>query len=80
MWKLIKEEPVALQTIIQAALALAISFGAKLSGGNVGAILAVSAAVLGFVTRKAVTPTANPKMDDGTPLVIKPAAARERAA
>jgi len=69
LWRRVKEEPVAFQSIIQTVLALAISFGLKLSGNTVGSILAVTAAILGFATRSVVTPTSNPKADDGTPLI-----------
>jgi hypothetical protein len=71
MWRLIKEEPVAIQAIIQALIALAISFGVGLTATQVGSITAVTAAVLGFLARHVVTPTANPKLSDGTPLVPK---------
>jgi len=71
MWRLIKEEPVAIQAIIQALIALAISFGVGLTANQVGSITAVTAAVLGFLARQVVTPTANPKLSDGTPLVPK---------
>jgi hypothetical protein len=56
MWQRIKEEPVYIQGIIQAALALGISFRLHLSPEQVGAILALTAAVLSFLTRKKVTP------------------------
>jgi hypothetical protein len=61
MWQLIKEEPVSTQGIIQAAPALATSFGLGLSSSQMGAILAVTAAILTFLTRQQVTPLANPK-------------------
>ncbi len=54
----IKEEPVAFQGLIQVALALGLSFGLNLSNIQVGAILAFSAAVLAFLTRKVVSPVA----------------------
>ena len=69
MWQLIKEEPVSTQGIIQAALALATSFGLGLSSSQMGAILAVTAAILALLTRQQVTPLANPKTNDQTPLV-----------
>ncbi len=69
MFRLIKQEPVMFQGLIQAVLALALSFGLKLTGDQVGAILAASAAVLSFATRTQVTPVANPKTNDGMPLV-----------
>jgi hypothetical protein len=67
----IKQEPVMFQAIIQAAVALALSFGLKLSSTQVGAILAFTAAILSFWTRSQVTPTANPRTNDGVPLVPK---------
>jgi hypothetical protein len=44
---------------VQAVVALALAFGLDLSTEQVGAILAVSAAALGLVTRSQVTPTAS---------------------
>lgn len=69
MWNLIKNEPVALQGLLQAGLALAMAFGLNLDAHKQGAILAFTAALLGFITRQVVTPVANPKAADGTPLV-----------
>lgn len=69
MWKKIQEEPVLVQGLAQAALALGISFGLPLSSDQVGAILAVTAALLAFWARTQVTPLANPKASDGTPLL-----------
>lgn len=51
-------EPAAILAVIQTVLALVIAFGTDLSVEQVGAILAVSAAVLGLITRSVVTPTA----------------------
>lgn len=62
MWQLIKEEPVSTQGIIQAMLALGTSFGLGLSSSQMGAILAVTAAILTLLTRQQVTPLANPKL------------------
>jgi hypothetical protein len=69
MLQRIKQEPVMFQGVIQAALALGLSFGLKLTSAQLGAILALSAAILSFWTRSQVTPTVNPKANDGTPLV-----------
>ncbi len=69
MWQKIKEEPVLFQGLLQAFLALLMAFGLKLDATKIGAILAFSAAVLSFVTRQVVTPTANPRASDGTKLV-----------
>ena len=69
MWHLMKEEPVGVQGIIQALLALGTSFGLGLSNSQMGAILAMTAAILALVTRQQVTPLANPKTNEQTPLV-----------
>jgi len=50
-------EPALVLAALQAVIALAISFGLNLSTGQVGAILAASAAVLGVVARTQVSPT-----------------------
>lgn len=52
----LKSEPALILGAVQAILALAITFGAGLSTDQVGAILALSAAVLAVVTRSRVTP------------------------
>jgi hypothetical protein len=57
MLQMIKEEPVAFQAVLQALIVMAISFGLDLDVKQVGAILAVTAAILAFFTRQAVTPT-----------------------
>lgn len=49
-------EPVLVLAVVQAALALVIAFGLDLTGEQVAGIVAVSAAVLGFVARQKVTP------------------------
>ena len=59
MWQLIKAEPVSFQGIIQSLIALGTSFGFGLNGNQVGAILAVTAAILSFLTRQQVSPVAN---------------------
>ena len=49
-------EPVALLAVVQTVLALLVSFGFDLSSEQVGAVTAVSAAILGLVARQQVTP------------------------
>ena len=49
-------EPVLVLAVVQAVLALLVSFGLGLSGEQVGSILAVSAAILGLIARRQVTP------------------------
>lgn len=52
----IKEEPSMFQGVLQAAIALAVSFGVGLTGDQVGALLAFTAILLAFLTRSQVTP------------------------
>jgi hypothetical protein len=69
MWARIQQEPVMFQSIIQAVLALGVAFGTALSVEKIGAILALSAAVLSFMTRSQVTPTINLTPQSTTPLM-----------
>lgn len=50
-------EPALIIGATQALIALAVAFGLDLSPEQIGAVLAVTAAVLGMVTRSQVTPT-----------------------
>lgn len=50
-------EPVMFMAVVQSGLALLIAFGLNLTGDQVGAIMAFSAAILGLVVRQNVTPT-----------------------
>jgi len=50
------QEPVLVLAVVQAILAVAVSFGLGLTGEQVGSILAVSAATLGLIARQRVTP------------------------
>lgn len=50
------KEPAVILALVQTILALVVSFGLNLSTEQVGGILAVSAAILGIVTRSKVTP------------------------
>ena len=54
------QEPVMVLAVVQAALALAVSFGLGLTGDQVGALLAVTAAVLGLIARQKVSPVGTP--------------------
>lgn len=51
-------EPAVIVSLISAIVALAVSFGANLTGDQVGAIMAVVVIVAGLVTRTQVTPAA----------------------
>src|SRR5262249_11561213 len=61
LWKLVRQQPVYCQGVIQAIIALAVSFGLSLSIEQVGSLTAVTAAVLAFVTQTQVTPIVNPR-------------------
>lgn len=54
-------EPVLTLAVVQATIGLATAFGADLTAEQVGAIMALSAAVLGWVARERVTPMAAPR-------------------
>jgi uncharacterized membrane protein len=49
-------EPVLILAVVQAVLGLLVAFGFNLSGEQVAAVMAVTAAVLGFVARSRVSP------------------------
>ena len=49
-------EPALIIALVQTAIALVVAFGFDLTVEQVGAIVAVSAAILGVVTRSKVTP------------------------
>lgn len=49
-------EPVLFMAVIQAAIALGAAFGLNLDGVQVAALTAFSAAVLGLIARRKVTP------------------------
>lgn len=53
----IKNEPAVVMGLVQAVLGLFLAFGLNVSNEQVGAIMAVTAAVLAFVVRSQVTPT-----------------------
>lgn len=57
MLERLKNEPALVVGVLQAVLALAVSFGLDLSADQVGGIMAVSAAVLAVLVRSRVTPT-----------------------
>lgn len=57
IWGRVTGEPVMSLAIIQMGLALAVSLGLHWSAEQVGAVVAFSAAVLGWVARSKVTPT-----------------------
>ena len=54
----LRNEPALLTAVIQAVIAVAVSFGLDLSTEQVGALLALSAAVAALFLRQRVSPTA----------------------
>ena len=62
---LVKNEPVLLQSLVQAVLGLFLAFGIDLSHEQVGSIMAVTAIVLAVIARMFVTP--DNKLNDTTP-------------
>lgn len=71
MGKVFGREPAMILAAVQAVIALVTAFGLDLSGEQIGAIMAVSAAVLGVVTRQSVTPNVSvaAKVEAATPPV-----------
>lgn len=53
----IRTEPVLVTVLVQALIALVVSFGLHLTGEQIAAIMATTGAVLGFFARRSVTPT-----------------------
>ncbi|HWI68853.1 MAG TPA: hypothetical protein VNS88_10810 [Nitrospiraceae bacterium] len=53
----IKNEPVLIQSLVQAILGLVLAFGVDLSNEQTGSIMAVVAVILAIVARMFVTPT-----------------------
>lgn len=49
-------EPAAFLSLVSAAISLVTAFGFDLSGEQVGAIMAFTAVVVGFITRSKVSP------------------------
>ncbi len=49
-------EPTMLLALVQAVIALVVAFGLNLAPDQIGAILAVTAVILGLVTRSRVSP------------------------
>ena len=52
----IQDEPVLVTALIQGVLTLAVSFGLHLTPEQIGAVLALSGAILAFIARAKVTP------------------------
>ena len=59
-----QREPVMFMAIVQSGLAVMTAFGLELDAKEIGAIMAFSAAVFGFVARSQVTPDSKPEPGD----------------
>ena len=66
-------QPVAITAVISIAINLALAFGLQLTAEQVALINMFVVALLALVAGNAVTPTAFPRLDEGTKVeVIKP--------
>lgn len=70
VWNLILREPVYSQGFVVALIATGTSFGLGWNGAQVGAVSALSAALLSLLTRQAVTPVASPTLPTGTSVTV----------
>ena len=71
VWGRILEEPVYTQGLVVAGIAAGTAFGLGWNGAQVGAVSALSAAFLSWLTRRAVTPVANPTLPAGTSVTVE---------
>lgn len=56
---LLRAEPIQAQAMVQTGVALGCAFGLKFTPEQIAAVIAFTASVLAFVTRKAVTANVN---------------------
>ena len=69
---IVKNEPVLIQSLVQAVLGLFLAFGINLSNEQTGSIMAVVAVILAIIARMFVTPTN--KVNGNTPTPVQPPA------
>ncbi len=68
--EIVKNEPVLIQSLVQAVLGLFLAFGVNLSNEQTGSIMAVVAVILAIVARMFVIPTNKvPDTPPGEPTV-----------
>lgn len=60
VWNLWGREPAMVLAFVQCVIVLGVSFGLHLEADQQGAILALTAVVLGLITRSQVSPASNP--------------------
>ena len=58
-------EPAMVLALVQAVIALVVAFGLSLAPDQIGAILAVTAVILGLITRSRVSPVSPAPVRDG---------------
>ena len=63
-------EPAMVLALVQCVIVLAVSFGLHLTPEQTGAILALTAVVLGLITRSQVTPAGAPQLPQGTSIEV----------
>ena len=66
----VKNEPVLIQSLVQAILGLFLAFGINISNEQTGSIMAVVAVILAIIARMFVTPTN--KLNGDTPPATPP--------
>lgn len=60
VWNLWGREPAMVVALVQCVIVLGVSFGLRLTPEQSGAILALTAVILGLVTRTQVSPASKP--------------------
>ena len=66
-------KPALVLALVQAVIALVVAFGLNVAPNQIGAILAVTAVVLGLITRSRVSPTLLPRSEGRVPARLAPA-------
>jgi hypothetical protein len=69
-WGIVLRNPVRAQALIVAGIATGTAFGLGWTGLQVGAVTALSAAVLAFFTEQTVTPIEAPAIPAGTTVTV----------
>lgn len=77
--RLVLTEPVYTQALVVALIAWATAFGLSWNGVQVGATCGLSAAFLAFLTKKVVTPLADPVIPTGTTITVETPAGEPNA-
>lgn len=72
LWSLITKEPVGAQAVVQTGIALGTAFGLGWNATQIGATMAFSTALFGFLTRAAVTPNPTVKAQVAAALATPP--------